>query len=689
MSQKEEQEEASEENMVDNELVRQGEGHNNSNSIGQPGAQASTGSGVCGLVGNIGNVAACCLDHQQQKQQQQRQQQQQSNCSGDSREEPWPRMALSQGEESSCYSSQSTTAPAAAIDIASRFRCATTCVHCHTSNRTKLLQSPRNSNCAPGTISSSHLPGGSMFSGRAERDYGQCENLSKEEVQNQTAIKTIVDAKVDPVAYQEPQQQQQSQQQQLPQQQQQFPGPFEQHRQQLKSVQELGDINDSDFLLTTGNKNQYPLIQQQQSSQQQVYKPNQRPSLYSQISRSSTGSIISTGKSASTSISGMASSRPSLYSSDSGVFGDSIDGSVASFDPTSSGQVSEPSTPQYEFTSEQQQQLGDENLLVVTNELTKLETTSDHSSNGSSAMTGALTASNPSAKVHQMTLRPRNGNNGIIVSASINSATPIIDTPMISTSASNNIHNLQLSTSMIKQLQLQQQGHEVFAGTALESNGNGNHCASSVVISSQSYQCIKGSSMVEATKLTESASGDIVNRCSKSGDADSASCLLGQGPSSDCNSVLTLEREAPQSLSSIPSIFNGATVASTTGIDEAATTALASSRLTSKANWCPSHSDNVVMNSPTVSSLASSATTIGNASDNGLYSTSPSTPAKSLPNNVASCNLLSYPPPKMVAPEHRYIINKLRSDGYIRSDKIYQVMLHVNFANFGWSYSYR
>lgn len=38
---------------------------------------------------------------------------------------------------------------------------------------------------------------------------------------------------------------------------------------------------------------------------------------------------------------------------------------------------------------------------------------------------------------------------------------------------------------------------------------------------------------------------------------------------------------------------------------------------------------------------------------------------------------------------HQQLINRLRSDGFITSDTVYQAMLSVDFANFGWSYSYR
>lgn len=39
--------------------------------------------------------------------------------------------------------------------------------------------------------------------------------------------------------------------------------------------------------------------------------------------------------------------------------------------------------------------------------------------------------------------------------------------------------------------------------------------------------------------------------------------------------------------------------------------------------------------------------------------------------------------------DHHLVINKLKSDGFIRSDRVFNAMLDVNFANFGWSYSYR
>lgn len=39
--------------------------------------------------------------------------------------------------------------------------------------------------------------------------------------------------------------------------------------------------------------------------------------------------------------------------------------------------------------------------------------------------------------------------------------------------------------------------------------------------------------------------------------------------------------------------------------------------------------------------------------------------------------------------DHHLVINKLKSDGYIRSDRVFNAMLDVNFVNFGWSYSYR
>lgn len=46
--------------------------------------------------------------------------------------------------------------------------------------------------------------------------------------------------------------------------------------------------------------------------------------------------------------------------------------------------------------------------------------------------------------------------------------------------------------------------------------------------------------------------------------------------------------------------------------------------------------------------------------------------------------------PVIIPNEHRMVINKLRADGHIRTEKVYQTMLQVNFGNFGsWSYSYR
>jgi len=45
--------------------------------------------------------------------------------------------------------------------------------------------------------------------------------------------------------------------------------------------------------------------------------------------------------------------------------------------------------------------------------------------------------------------------------------------------------------------------------------------------------------------------------------------------------------------------------------------------------------------------------------------------------------------PVVIPNEHRIVVNKLRADGHIRTEKVYQTMLQVNFGNFGsWSYSY-
>jgi hypothetical protein len=41
-----------------------------------------------------------------------------------------------------------------------------------------------------------------------------------------------------------------------------------------------------------------------------------------------------------------------------------------------------------------------------------------------------------------------------------------------------------------------------------------------------------------------------------------------------------------------------------------------------------------------------------------------------------------------LAKHHKQLIERLRSDGFITSDKVYEAMLSVPFSNFGWSYSY-
>ena len=46
-------------------------------------------------------------------------------------------------------------------------------------------------------------------------------------------------------------------------------------------------------------------------------------------------------------------------------------------------------------------------------------------------------------------------------------------------------------------------------------------------------------------------------------------------------------------------------------------------------------------------------------------------------------------PDSLISHEHKKIVDRLRSEGIIKSDRVYQAMLHVNFANFGWCWTYR
>lgn len=73
------------------------------------------------------------------------------------------------------------------------------------------------------------------------------------------------------------------------------------------------------------------------------------------------------------------------------------------------------------------------------------------------------------------------------------------------------------------------------------------------------------------------------------------------------------------------------------------------------------------------------------ATETSVKSSESSTSLKSLsrPTNFSRCPETSH------WNDHHLVINKLKSDGFIRSDRVFNAMLDVNFANFGWSYSYR
>lgn len=548
---------------------------------------------------------------------------------------------------------------------------------------------------------------GNMFTGQhCDREIDQFENyLSKDAVQNHASINALKEVDGEPL----------NQQQQL--QQNVFTGSsFEQNRQQFKSLPlESVGMNDNDSLAIAG-KMSYASLQQQQQQHPpcKVSVGSQRPSLSSQISRSSTGSTISSGKSTCTSVSGTASSRPSLYSSDSGIFGDSVDSSVALFDVPSS----ESSTPHCEFdasklTQLQRVTLGDENLMVAACELSELHSVNDDSHNVSSnSMTNAsntvVNSANCSVKSHQMTLRPRNSNGLVSPSASVNttlSSTNAMSSASMS-SLGDDTHNFQCKSSMLNQIGMQEQqqtGNEVFTSN-IESDSFHSSCQHGM------SKTVKESTTVtlSSTITNDAVSVCKVDRCAA--DTFSSpidSICLRSGELSSPSKMAKLRVAATSPVKSSGKVDSSAFAAAAAGAavpssppafnktDDTLTavSSSSSSQLQPKLNpWYGNNdNDNVVdMNSPYSSSLGSIATTIVDSSTHDIdpYSTSPAISKLS----VSSCNggnLLSYPPPKMITPRHRYIINKLRSDGYIRTEKIYQVMLHVNFANFGWSYSYR
>jgi hypothetical protein len=57
-------------------------------------------------------------------------------------------------------------------------------------------------------------------------------------------------------------------------------------------------------------------------------------------------------------------------------------------------------------------------------------------------------------------------------------------------------------------------------------------------------------------------------------------------------------------------------------------------------------------------------------------------------NSSGSIRLMAFDDEAIMAAKHKHIIDNLRSESKIRTDRVYEVMLAVKFSNFNWSYSY-